>query len=96
MSKLLSETSIKRLLLIHELILLLASILLFFFKFYQINLYLRILSYYCMIAMGLFFIILPSNQHGQNFYQRYDKKIFGATLIILIILKSIDNWASKI
>lgn len=84
MSKHSLETIIRRLLLIHLIILILSAIPLLLFKSSQFVPYLRMISYYSIVASGLLIIVRPSS--------KFWDKAFGVTSIILIIIKTINKW----
>ena len=84
MSKHSLETIIRKLSLIHLIILILSAIPLFLFKFSQFAPYFRMISYYSVVALRLLIIVRPSS----NFWD----KVFGVTSIILIIIKTINKW----
>ncbi|WP_461615619.1 hypothetical protein [Clostridium sp. Marseille-QA1073] len=84
MSKHSLETIIKKLMLIHLLLLVSSAIPLFLFKFSQFAPYLRAVSYYSMLALGLLILVAP--------FSKFWDKAFGVMLIILIIIKTINKW----
>lgn len=84
MSKHSLETTIRRLSLIHLVILILSAIPLFLFKFSQFAPYLRAASYYSILVLGLLILVAPSS--------KFWDKAFAVTSIILIIIKTINKW----
>jgi len=84
MSKHSLEAIIRKLLLIHLIILILSAIPLFLFKSSQFAPYFRMISYYSIVASGLLIIVRPSS--------KFCDKLFGVTSIILIIIKTINKW----
>lgn len=84
MSKQPSKTLIEKVILVHVVISVLSAIPLFLFKSTQIAPYLRMITYYCLIIMGLLLVIRPSD--------KLIDKIFGVMLLIIVILKIINKW----
>ncbi|ARC86722.1 hypothetical protein U732_2727 [Clostridium argentinense CDC 2741] len=84
MSKHSLETITRRLLLIHLLLLVSSVIPLLLFKSSQFAPYLRMISYYSIVASSLLIIVRPSS--------KLSDKVFGVTSIILIIIKTINKW----